>query len=144
MREQVLPSLVCLRERAESLPKAPEKILGLSFFVCFFKSPPKHIREGAREKERGERNLISCLPCVLPLGMESATQVGALTRNQTRNLSMPRTTLNQLSYPARLELRLLAVYPIQEIICLLNFTPGPKLLSFDIFSHSWGVEEGAG
>lgn len=55
-----------------------------------------------REKEKNidVRTLIGCLPYTLRLGVELATQV-CVDQESTRNLLVFRTTVNQLSHPAR-------------------------------------------
>ncbi|KAF6090917.1 hypothetical protein HJG60_012262 [Phyllostomus discolor] len=53
-------------------------------------------RKGGRK--RGRKTSINCLSHTPQLGMEPATQACALTGNQTSDLSLCRTMLNQLSH----------------------------------------------
>ena len=57
-------------------------------------------RGEGREKER-ERNSVSVTSYMLWLETKPATQACALTRNQTRDLSLCRTMLNQLNHTGK-------------------------------------------
>ena len=74
-----------------------------------------------RKRHRSVREtlmwLISCLPYIIWLGTDPATQASALTRNWTGDFLLCRTIPNQLSHPARAS-RLLLEATFQCQVCV--------------------------
>ena len=58
-------------------------------------------RREKREKNIDMKTSIGCFPYAPQLGIQPATQVCALTQNQTHNLWCTERCSNQLSHPAR-------------------------------------------
>lgn len=93
-----------------------------------FKKKKLYFRERGREKKNRETS-IGCLLYVPQPGTEPKTQVWALTWNQTGNLSMHRTTLNQQSHCSW------ATY-CSQMLCVHYSQPPSEIVSSSSFHRA--------